>query len=31
MGMSGDYLTAIREGSTMIRVGTMVFGERNYK
>jgi pyridoxal phosphate enzyme (YggS family) len=30
MGMSGDYLTAIHEGSTMIRVGTVIFGERNY-
>jgi PLP dependent protein len=30
MGMSGDYLSAIKEGSTMIRVGTVIFGERNY-
>jgi PLP dependent protein len=30
MGMSGDYLTAIHEGSTMIRVGTVIFGERNH-
>jgi PLP dependent protein len=30
MGMSGDYLSAIHEGSTMIRVGTVIFGERNY-
>jgi len=30
MGMSGDYMTAIDEGSTMIRVGTSIFGERNY-
>ena len=29
MGMSGDYLSAIHEGSTMIRVGTVIFGERN--
>lgn len=29
MGMSGDYGAAIREGSTMIRVGTAIFGERN--
>lgn len=29
MGMSGDYVKAIREGSTMIRIGTAVFGERN--
>lgn len=28
MGMSGDFETAIEEGSTMIRVGTAVFGER---
>ncbi|MFZ4522907.1 MAG: YggS family pyridoxal phosphate-dependent enzyme [Bacteroidales bacterium] len=27
MGMSGDYLTAIEEGSTMIRIGTSIFGE----
>ena len=30
MGMSGDYLTAIEEGSTMVRVGSAIFGERNY-
>jgi len=29
MGMSGDYEIAIEEGSTMIRVGSMIFGERN--
>lgn len=28
MGMSGDWQLAIREGSTMIRVGTLIFGER---
>ncbi|HYG17712.1 MAG TPA: YggS family pyridoxal phosphate-dependent enzyme [Ohtaekwangia sp.] len=28
MGMSGDYATAIEEGSTMIRVGTAIFGGR---
>jgi len=28
MGMSGDYLLAIEEGSTMIRIGTIIFGER---
>ena len=28
MGMSGDYLLAIDEGSTMVRIGTAVFGER---
>ncbi|MFL5762906.1 MAG: YggS family pyridoxal phosphate-dependent enzyme [Bacteroidia bacterium] len=30
MGMSSDYLIAIENGSTMIRVGTAIFGERNY-
>jgi pyridoxal phosphate enzyme (YggS family) len=30
MGMSGDYAIAIEEGSTMIRVGTAIFGQRNY-
>lgn len=30
MGMSHDYTVAIREGSTMIRVGTDIFGEREY-
>lgn len=30
MGMSGDYKLAILEGSTMIRIGTAIFGERNY-
>jgi len=29
MGMSGDYHIAIDEGSTMIRIGTIIFGERN--
>jgi PLP dependent protein len=29
MGMSGDYRVAITEGSTMIRIGSMLFGERN--
>jgi PLP dependent protein len=28
MGMSGDYPTAIEEGATMIRLGTVLFGER---
>ena len=28
MGMTGDYPVAINEGSTMIRVGTLIFGER---
>ncbi len=30
MGMSGDYLTAIEEGATHIRVGSAIFGERDY-
>jgi pyridoxal phosphate enzyme (YggS family) len=30
MGMSGDYGIAIEEGSTMIRVGTVIFGARTY-
>lgn len=30
MGMSGDYSVAIEEGSTMVRVGTAIFGERDY-
>ncbi len=30
MGMSGDYKIAIEEGSTMIRIGTKIFGSRNY-
>jgi pyridoxal phosphate enzyme (YggS family) len=30
MGMSGDYLIAIAEGSTMVRIGSTIFGERNY-
>ena len=29
-GMSGDYQLAVQEGSTMIRVGSSIFGERNY-
>lgn len=29
MGMSGDYLIAIEEGSSMVRVGSSIFGERN--
>ena len=31
MGMSNDYMVAIEEGSTYIRVGTKIFGERDYK
>ena len=30
MGMSNDYKIALEEGSTYIRVGTKIFGERNY-
>ena len=30
MGMSGDFKIAIDEGSTMIRIGSSIFGERNY-
>jgi len=28
MGMSGDYKIAIREGSTMVRIGSLLFGKR---
>lgn len=31
MGMSGDYKIAILEGSTMVRIGSSIFGERNYQ
>lgn len=31
MGMSSDYRIAIEEGSTMVRIGSDIFGERNYK
>lgn len=31
MGMSGDYLLAIDQGSNMVRVGSSIFGARNYK
>jgi PLP dependent protein len=30
MGMSADYQIAVEEGSTMIRIGSTIFGERNY-
>ncbi len=30
MGMTGDYEVAIEEGATIVRVGTGIFGERNY-
>ena len=31
MGMTGDFETAIEEGATLIRVGTAIFGERDYQ
>lgn len=31
MGMSGDYQIAVEEGSTMVRIGSSIFGERVYK
>ena len=31
MGMSGDYKIAIKEGSNMIRIGSKIFGKRNYQ
>lgn len=31
MGMSHDFAAAIQEGATVIRVGTAIFGERNYR
>ena len=31
MGMSGDYTIAIEEGSTLVRIGTAIFGDRNYQ
>lgn len=31
MGMSDDYLIAIEEGSTMVRIGSSIFGNRDYK
>lgn len=30
MGMSGDYTIAVAEGSTMVRIGSLLFGERQY-
>jgi uncharacterized pyridoxal phosphate-containing UPF0001 family protein len=30
MGMSGDFADAVRCGSTMIRIGTAIFGARDY-
>ena len=31
MGMSSDYKVAIEEGSNMVRIGSLLFGERNYQ
>jgi len=31
MGMSSDYKVAIEEGSNMVRIGSLIFGERNYQ
>jgi len=31
MGMSGDYNIALEEGSNLVRIGSLLFGERNYK
>lgn len=31
MGMSNDYVSAIAEGATMIRLGSAIFGQRNYR
>jgi len=30
MGMSGDYKIALQEGSNMVRIGSLLFGQRNY-
>ncbi|MFN3305712.1 MAG: YggS family pyridoxal phosphate-dependent enzyme, partial [Candidatus Kapaibacteriota bacterium] len=30
MGMTNDYLIAIEEGATILRIGTAIFGERHY-
>jgi hypothetical protein len=30
MGMTNDYEFAIEEGATLLRIGTAIFGERNY-
>jgi uncharacterized pyridoxal phosphate-containing UPF0001 family protein len=29
MGMSGDFVAAILEGATLVRIGTAIFGERH--
>ena len=30
MGMTGDYELAVRQGSNIVRIGTGIFGKRNY-
>ena len=30
IGMSGDYIEAVKEGATQLRIGTSIFGERDY-
>lgn len=30
IGMSGDYMTAVENGSTLVRIGSAIFGNRNY-
>ena len=30
MGMTNDYIVAVEEGATMVRVGTAIFGARDY-
>jgi uncharacterized pyridoxal phosphate-containing UPF0001 family protein len=30
MGMSGDYIVAMQEGATMVRIGSGIFGKRQY-
>ena len=31
MGMSSDYKVAIQEGSNMVRIGSLIFGERDHQ
>ena len=31
MGMSSDYIVAVEEGANIVRVGTKIFGKRDYK
>ncbi|HAW51853.1 MAG TPA: hypothetical protein DCX54_05915 [Flavobacteriales bacterium] len=30
MGMTGDFTIAVEEGSNMVRIGSLIFGPRNY-